>query len=257
MNPTDVKELSSNYLRSEYFPGKKIGLIALRTDHLVEDAFRSMLEGQDVSIVTNRILFNDPVNTENLRAMAEDLQRATADLLPEKPIDVVAFGCSSGATAIGEERLEKMIQAIKPGAKVTNPVTAATAAFKALKVNRISMITPYIAEVNREVATFFTSKGLDVLSIAGFNVLADADITRIDPAAIVAAATKYVHPESEALFLSCTALRATEVIDLLEEQLGIPVVTSNQAMAWHALQLLDVARPRRSGGELFKCSLKE
>ena len=248
---TNVEEVGFEYSKSEYYPDAKIGLIALRTDHLVEDAMRSLLYRSDVSLITNRIAFNDPINQENLKAMELDLERAVSDLLPGKQIDVVAFGCSSGTVAIGESKLKEKIQKIKPQTEVTNPVTAATAAFSALGVTKLTVITPYITDVNKEVARFFSDKGLDILNITGFNVMADADITRIDPEAIKKAALDYIHPDAEALFLSCTALRSVEVIEELEEILSIPVITSNQAMVWHALQLLGKSNSIKKGGRIF------
>ena len=44
-------------------------------------------------------------------------------------------------------------------------------------------------------------------------------------------------PESEAVFVSCTALRTSAIIEELEQALGKPVVTSNQALVWHSLRL--------------------
>jgi len=35
------------------------------------------------------------------------------------------------------------------------------------------------------------------------------------------------------VFLSCTNLRTLDIIDPLEQALGIPVISSNQALAWH------------------------
>lgn len=75
------------------------------------------------------------------------------------------------------------------------------------------------------------------------------DITR---AAIVEGALQVAHPDAEALFISCTALRAASVIDEFERQPCIPVVTSNQVMVWHCLELLN-NRSRVSGcGALFE-----
>jgi maleate cis-trans isomerase len=38
------------------------------------------------------------------------------------------------------------------------------------------------------------------------------------------------------VFISCTAIRSAGVIAALEAELGLPVLTSNQAMVWHALR---------------------
>jgi maleate cis-trans isomerase len=37
-------------------------------------------------------------------------------------------------------------------------------------------------------------------------------------------------PDAQALVLSCTDMRAVEVIDRLQRSLGKPVITSNQAL---------------------------
>ncbi len=44
-------------------------------------------------------------------------------------------------------------------------------------------------------------------------------------------------PSAEALFVSCTALRAAAAVPAMEAALGRPVVTSNQATAWQCLRL--------------------
>ena len=50
------------------------------------------------------------------------------------------------------------------------------------------------------------------------------------------------HPEAEVIVLSCTDMRAVEVIDDIEKALGKPVVTSNQAMMFAVLQVLQLPR---------------
>ena len=55
-------------------------------------------------------------------------------------------------------------------------------------------------------------------------------------------------PLSDAAFLSCTAIRAVEAIDAIEEDIKKPVITSNQAMVWHALRKLNITeRPKGYG----------
>ena len=66
----------------------------------------------------------------------------------------------------------------------------------------------------------------------------DPQIVRIPPSAIYDAGLELgSHPEVEALFISCTGLRVSSIIAPLEEALGKPVVTSNQALAWQCLRL--------------------
>ena len=103
---------------------KRIGLMTLGTDLVVEGVFADMFRGVDAALFVNRVLFQNPVTMESLAAMDADLERCLENILPGLPLDVVAFGCSSGTVAIGEAQLNARIQAVKPGAKTTNPVTA-------------------------------------------------------------------------------------------------------------------------------------
>ena len=215
----------------------RVGLMALGTDLVVEGVFADMFRDLSARVFVNRVVFENPVTMESLAAMDADLERCVENILPGLPLDVVAYGCSAGTVAIGEAKLEKRIQAVKPGAKTTNPVSAAAAALHTLGVGKVSILTPYSKEVNSHVAPFFIDKGLDVLNIMGFDVPSDLDIARITDDTIKAGARAVKHRDAEALFLSCTGLRAAHVAGAIEEELGVPVVTSNQAMAWHALRL--------------------
>ena len=57
--------------------------------------------------------------------------------------------------------------------------------------------------------------------------------------------------ECGALFISCTNLHAMQVVDELERELDVPVVTSNSATLWFALHRLGIATESVSAGRLF------
>ena len=64
-------------------------------------------------------------------------------------------------------------------------------------------------------------------------------------------------PDTDAIFLSCTALPAVAVINRLEDRLGKPVITSNQAMIWMALRLAGCDYQAPMGGRLFTLGLPQ
>lgn len=51
-------------------------------------------------------------------------------------------------------------------------------------------------------------------------------------------------------FLSCTAIRVFDIIADLERDLGVPVMTSNQAMIWQCLREGGVRDPLPALGRL-------
>jgi len=78
------------------------------------------------------ILNDARITPETLRAMEARLVDAASLILPDLPLDVVAFGCTSASMVIGEERVFERIRKARPGVACTTPITAAFAAFEAL-----------------------------------------------------------------------------------------------------------------------------
>jgi maleate isomerase len=227
-----IRHVSSGTPRAEE---PRIGLIVPATDQVSEVALGEMLAGHPVSFVTSRVAFENPVTMTNLARMVDDLTRATALLLPGGRIDVVAFSCTSGTVAAGVEAVARSIRAARPGIPFTTPITAAVTAFETLGVRRLSVLTPYVDEVNAPIAAFLAAAGLEVVAFGSFHLRTEPEIAAVPVEAIVAAGRALDTPASEALFVSCTGLRGHAAVAALEAALGKPVVTSNQAQLWEAL----------------------
>ncbi|WP_261842889.1 maleate cis-trans isomerase family protein [Aliamphritea ceti] len=217
-------------------PAGRIGVISLATDFNIEADLQRMYP-QDVGFFTTRVRNVNPLTIENLRTMAPGISAAADQILPGTELDAIIYACTSGTVAIGVDKITQLIHETRPGVPVTNPVTAALAAFECFSAKRISILTPYTEAVNAEVAAFFSDQGCDVLNIAGFGFEDDTAMTYITPQDIADAAIENCDPDADLMFISCTALRASLVLETVEQALGIPVVSSNQALAWHSLKL--------------------
>ena len=77
-------------------------------------------------------------------------------------------------------------------------------------------------------------------------------MARVEPATVRDMALETDVPDAEALFVSCTALRTSSIIDELEQRLKKPVVTSNQALVWHSLRLSGYETPVEGYGRLLR-----
>ncbi len=101
------------------------------------------------------------ITPDNLRKMEADIA-GTVGLLPDVRFDVIGFGCTSGALVIGEDQVAGRVREAMPEVKVTDPVTAALAAFKALGAKRVALLTPYIATINHSLRDAFIARGLEI-----------------------------------------------------------------------------------------------
>ena len=77
-------------------------------------------------------------------------------------VNAIGYGCTSGATIIGEDRVAKIIAKAHPGVPSTNPLTAAKAAFPALGVSRLGLLTPYTPDVTEAMQARFEAAGITV-----------------------------------------------------------------------------------------------
>jgi maleate cis-trans isomerase len=175
---------------------------------------------------------------EGLRAMNECVESA-ASLLADLSPDVIAFACTSGSFVDGEAGLQNQVDRIASiaGCPVVATSRAIIDAFCHLGVTKLALATPYRDEINEAERSFFASHGIDVRSVVGLGLSGSA-IREVPTEEIVQLAHQADTPDSEALFLSCTDLRALEVIGRLERELGKPVLSSNQVTLWAILRAL-------------------
>ncbi|NGO00239.1 Asp/Glu racemase [Grimontia sp. S25] len=243
--------LSPQYSLSHLAPDGRVGVIALATDFNIEYELATLLP-EDIRAFTSRVKNINPLTIENLKTMAPDITRAADCILPGTDLDVIIYACTSGTIAIGDHQIRELIHLARPDALVTNPVSASLAAFNSLGAKNISILTPYTEAVNRELAAFFETQGLEVINIAGFDFEDDTAMTFISPEDIAQAAITICDPEADALFISCTALRAAEVVSRIETVIEKPVVTSNLALIWHTMTLLNDNTPIKGYGVLLE-----
>lgn len=231
-----------------------IGLIVLATDQTIEDEWRRLLNLAGIAFFSSRIPSETSVSPETLKSMESGLTEATSLILPRVELDVVAYGCTAASMLIGEEAVAEHIHKARPGVKVTTPVTAARAALGALGITRIALLTPYIEEINQRLRDYFHQRGIEVLVMGSFNNDDDTQVARISHDSIRDAAVELGSEDAvDGVFISCTALRGTAIIESIEVELGKPVTTSCHAMAWHALRLAGYADPVPGFGRLFRC----
>ncbi len=230
--------------------GLRAGLVVLSTDETMEFETRQVLTGRGVNLMHTRIPFRTDVTPSKLQEMADALPQA-AGLLPQG-LHSIAYGCTSGATVIGPKRIESIIQKLHPGVPVTDPMTAVITALKSLNAAKIALVTPYVASVTGPMRGYLAQNGIEVVSEISFAESDDRKVARISETSTRAAMLEAGQAKGvEAVFASCTNLRSFGVIDEVEARLNLPVVSSNQALIWHMLQLAGAQTKGWGPGQLY------
>jgi maleate isomerase len=230
----------------------RIGLVALSTDFSIEKDFNSIFLNLPIDLFVNRLPFYNPLTDKNLIKMTEKLTEVTENILPNQTLDAVAYGCTSGTIAAGVDEITNKIQSAKPNCKVTTPITSAVNALKHLNLKKISVFTPYPQAINEKVINYFKNEGFDIQSFASFNLESDLDIGKIDPKYLLEVLTKMDTVDAEALFISCTALPAFEIIQELENKIKKIVLSSNQTLIWDSIRSVGYNSSIEGYGKLLR-----
>ena len=233
-------------------PNPRIGLITLASDFRIEKDFNNVIYGKEIDLFSNRILCYNPLTNETLKKMADDITDVTKEILPDQKLDCVAYGCTSGTIAAGYPSIYEKVNLAKPNTKVTTPITSAIKALKKLNINEISVFTPYTDEINQSVTEYFKKENVEVISLSYFNIASDLDIGKVDQDYLFEVLSKIDLSESDALFVSCTALPVLSLIDRLENKLGKIVLSSNQTLIWDTLKEINYNKSIDGFGQLFK-----
>lgn len=228
-----------------------LGLVVLPADETLETEMRGFLPENDVALYHSRIEMPPEVTTETLAGMAAALPAAVA-MLPESRLDVIGYGCTSGATVIGSEGVRDRVQQVHPEAEVTDPISATLAACRALSVRRLGFVTPYVESVSAAMRALLVQNGLEIAAFASFEEGDDRVVARISPASILAAIEEVARQaECDAVFVSCTNLRVAGIAAEAERRISRPVISSNLALGWHMRALAGLPMGVVPGISLF------
>jgi len=230
----------------------RIGLITLGSDFRIEKDFNNVVYGKSIDLYVNRIHCYNPLTNETLAKMADDITDVTKDILPDQKIDCVAYGCTSGTVAAGFDTIKSKINLAKPDAKVTTPITSTIKALKKLGIKKISIFTPYTKAINDSVVNYFKKENIIINSLTYFDIASDLDIGKVDENYLFEVLSKIDLKDSDALFVSCTALPVLSIIDRLEKKLNKIILSSNQTLIWDALNLIGNKAPVVGYGKIFE-----
>ncbi|HWL29176.1 MAG TPA: aspartate/glutamate racemase family protein [Burkholderiaceae bacterium] len=218
----------------------RIGLLVPSINTTMETEFwRIAPEG--VSVHVARIAGGRDGTPDELRGMEAASKKAAEEIAMVEP-DVVVYGCTSGSFFEGPAWNASICEQLTQitGAPTVTTAGAMVAALNAGGHKKVDVVTPYVDLTNSRLKQFLDMHGIEVGKLATFDMLDMFDHAKVLPEEIYRKVKETVTADSEAVFISCTQLRALEVIDMLERDLGKPVYSANQASAWQAYDTLGI-----------------
>ena len=221
---------------------KRVGLIVPSPNTVMEpDMLRNL--PPEVTLHTARMLVEGRVTIESEeRLLDEYLPKAAREIATMRP-DVVVFGCTSAEALRGPDYAESLSRELAgaTGAPTVTVLGAVAEELRRLGARRVAVLTPYSPEVNETIRRSLEDMGYQVVHMDGLDIRDGFGFAEVTPEEIVEYAREQMRGvEADCLFVSCANLRAVEVLDAIREAVGMPVVTSIQAVIEEVGRVLNV-----------------
>lgn len=126
-------------------------------------------------------------------------------------------------------------------------------ALKALKVKRFVGATYFTGPINDVFAKYFVEAGFDVLGMEGMAAGSFSNVGQLAATEVYAHVKRAFlrHRDAEAIYLLGSGWRVLPVIDMLEQDLGVPVIHPVPARCWEIQHRLAIRQPVQGYGRLL------
>lgn len=226
-----------------------IGLIIPSGNRLTEPQFNQYLPpGVNAYVTRLRMAgkFRKP-----LAELKPQLSEAAAALSDVKP-NLIVFHCTANSMESGLAHEKAIVDIIEQASDCPAITTAQalTRAFEQLGIKKLVLISPYVQATNQLEVNYLSETGYTVLHEKGLALESQAYAT-VTPEEWKKVVMQNLRADADGYFLSCTNTRMIEAVADLENDLGKPVVNSNQATIWACLQKLGITHRDPRLGRLF------
>lgn len=202
---------------------------------------------------------------DDIEARVQHLEAAARDVASDKP-DVIIAGGSPVVFAQGygaEERLAKQLTEAC-GIPCVMGIQLEMEALRDVGSRRPVVATPYPHELDEQLVVYMRQAGFDVQGCHGLGIVNNSELGLLPEHASLrigrqAAASA---PNADAIFMPCARWPTLDSALLLEQELGIPVVTANLSYLYGSFKrigirddfdgfgsLLGLLRPKVVGSE--------
>ena len=206
-----------------------------------------------VALYATRLPARGDLTVEAVRRMESEVDRAV-DLLVATGVKVLVYA-DMVTTFVMEDGWNQTTTAAiarRAGMPCLTAWTALESALGALSVRRLAVGSPYPRQIHALVRPFLERQGFAVTGDGTLDVLGMAEVPQLPMEAVRGLAIGLDRTGAGAVVLLATDLPTFDLISSLEDELGLPVLTSNQTLLWDSLRQGGVAADVANLGRLLR-----
>jgi maleate cis-trans isomerase len=190
---------------------------------------------------------------ERNRMMVENID-GSVELLAMVDPDVIVVAHTATSYHLGRERETELLARLQrsTGKRVATAFGSVLEALHRLNIRRVALGTPYSPDTTLQGKAHLEAHGLQVVNFANLENVNNIYDTTAERAYGLARLVD--REDADAVFLSGTGMPTLPVLEVLEQDLGKPVISSASAMMWHALRSAGVGQSIPGYGRLLTLS---
>ncbi|WP_028927599.1 maleate cis-trans isomerase family protein [Pseudonocardia acaciae] len=215
-------------------PTHRIGLIVPSSNTTMETEVPELLRRHsDAAFTTHssRAVLHT-VDPESLHRMVGEGDRCAAELADAR-VAAIGYACLIALMAEGpkaHEHIEPRLQEVAGGTRVTSSAGALVRTLLELGLRRVAIVTPYLPALTDLVVGYLAAYDIEVVDSVSLGVPDNHEVGCLDPVALPGHARRLDLRRADGLVLSaCVQMPSLPAVDLVEREVGMPVVTAATA----------------------------
>jgi len=215
----------------------RLGVIVPSVNTVVEPWYSRVLPA-GVALHASRMLLASPITRETLQCMDHEEGIASAQRLASCKPHAIAYGCTASSIVQGpayDRQLKRDLEAAT-GVPCFTAVDAIAQALHAVGAQRICVASPYTDAIDHAEKAFFEALGFEVMGMANLGIEDGFALASPTPGDMLALGRRAWRHGADALLISCLNMNSQDVVQVLENEIGRPVVTSITATLWQLLR---------------------
>jgi maleate isomerase len=198
------------------------------------------------------------VNQEELSEMVRGSDRCAIEL-SDANVDVIAYACLVAIMSQGpnfHEQSERHLAEVAAENGCTAPVVSSAGALVrsilALGLAKVAIVTPYMKPLTALVVEYLESAGIEVVDSISLEIPKNTDVAAHDPMRLPEIAQGLRLKDAEAVVISaCVQMPSLPAVPIVEEQLGLPVLSASVATTYEILDRLGLKPVAPRAGALL------
>ena len=226
-------------------PALRFGLIVPSSNTNMETELCKMMPA-DIFLHSDRMRMRK-VNAKELISMDREAERA-AVYLSDAKVNVIAYGCTIAVTSRkpGYHRTVRKKLELVAKTPVVVSAEAVLDAMSHMGMKRIAVATPYTKRITEMEMDYFRKSGFDITDYKYLSVEDNVAVGRIRAGTVLDLVKSLDVENADGILISCAELPSVDTIKMLEDESGLPVISTNTATMWAMIRRLNL--PIKIGG---------